>query len=221
MTKLDFDELHTLVDASLATQDVDGVIETIRGLLTNAYERAVADMEEEFEYIYLYYPEMLGLALEKPIDGLTWEERIRSWFNGENPNTATETAQNKERETEEPEEETEESEERTKESEKPMTYENISEAIKRVVDTEYHRMYETGAYDTATAMKEDGKNIYKRWVTMMDERVRDTHSYIEGELVPLDEEFYTFDGDSAQFPGGFALPQNNINCRCWIEYEVI
>ena len=51
---------------------------------------------------------------------------------------------------------------------------------------------------------------------MGDERVRDTHSPLEGITVGLNDLFYTWDGDAAMAPGGFTLPQNNVNCRCWI-----
>lgn len=88
------------------------------------------------------------------------------------------------------------------------------EDINRVIETETHRMYNTGAFDEAEEVPE----AKKRWATMQDDRVRETHDYLEGEAVPLDELFYTFDGDSARFPGDFFLPENNVNCRCWLEY---
>jgi hypothetical protein len=53
---------------------------------------------------------------------------------------------------------------------------------------------------------------------MDDDRVRDTHMFLEGVEVPMGERFYTFDGDSAMIPGDFALPENNINCRCTLSY---
>lgn len=89
------------------------------------------------------------------------------------------------------------------------------EDIYRVIETESHRVFETAKYDTAV---ESGVPLRKRWDTMLDDRVRDTHSFIEGVSVPLDAKFYTYDGDSALFPGGFSLPQNNVNCRCTITY---
>lgn len=89
------------------------------------------------------------------------------------------------------------------------------EDIYRVVETESHRVFETAKYDTAV---KSGVPLRKRWDTMLDDRVRDTHSFIEGVSVPLDAMFYTYDGDSALFPGGFSLPQNNINCRCTLTY---
>ena len=87
------------------------------------------------------------------------------------------------------------------------------EGILRIIETESHRDYNTGVYDAA---KQSGKKVMKQWQTMMDGRVRDTHSYLQSAMVNLDDKFYTFDGDSALYPGGFELPENNVNCRCWI-----
>ena len=82
--------------------------------------------------------------------------------------------------------------------------------ISRIADTETHRIANTAAFNTA---KRAGATA-KTWVTMADERVRDTHSYLELETVGIDDDFYTFDGDHAPAPGLFELPENNINCRC-------
>jgi len=93
------------------------------------------------------------------------------------------------------------------------------EVIQRLVETEYHRVEETGAFDSAKNYERmTGKTAYKRWQTMNDERVRDTHFYLEGTEVLLTGRFYTFDGDSAEFPGGFSTPENNVNCRCELAY---
>jgi SPP1 gp7 family putative phage head morphogenesis protein len=82
--------------------------------------------------------------------------------------------------------------------------------ISRIADTETHRIANTAAYRTA---KKAGATT-KTWVTMADERVRDTHQYLEGMTVGIDEDFYTYDGDHAPAPGLFSLPENSINCRC-------
>lgn len=93
------------------------------------------------------------------------------------------------------------------------------ETLKRILETDYHRMEETGAYDRAMAYaKETGQTPYKVWQTMEDDRVRDTHWDIQDVEVPMDGRFYTYDGDSARFPGDFDLPENNISCRCWLGY---
>ena len=80
----------------------------------------------------------------------------------------------------------------------------------RIAETETHRDANTAALDTAK--KAGAKN--KTWVTMMDDRVRETHDYLEGMTVSIDDDFYTYDGDHASAPGLFTLPQNNVSCRC-------
>lgn len=80
----------------------------------------------------------------------------------------------------------------------------------RIAETEMHRDANTGALQAA---KRAGATK-KTWVTMADERVRDTHSYLEMMTVDIDEDFYTYDGDHASAPGLFALAENNVNCRC-------
>ena len=95
------------------------------------------------------------------------------------------------------------------------------EQMKRLVTNEYHRLYNSGAYEMAKSLEESGKNIGKKWHTMKDDKVRDTHVYLEGEVVPLDEYFFTFDGDSALYPGDFSQAENNIGCRCRVTYEEV
>ena len=81
--------------------------------------------------------------------------------------------------------------------------------IMRVADTEMHRVYNTALFDVA-----ETSGAYKTWVTMLDERVRETHQYLEGVTVAWNERFYTIDGDSALYPGNFTLAENCVNCRC-------
>lgn len=80
---------------------------------------------------------------------------------------------------------------------------------------ERQRVYNTAAHDTAT----DLQAKFKTWRTMEDERVRDTHFYLEGVTKPMNEPFYTYTGDSAMYPQGFGEAENNINCRCWVTYS--
>ena len=89
------------------------------------------------------------------------------------------------------------------------------EAILRVIETESHRMYGSGSRNRAVSAGAK----YKEWNTMADDKVRDSHSYIWGEKIGIDDYFFTYDGDSALMPGGFELPENNVNCRCWLSYS--
>lgn len=88
-----------------------------------------------------------------------------------------------------------------------------SDDVIRVLDTDSHRIYNDAIEDVG---ERSSGRIYKTWETMLDDRVRDTHEWLQSVRVPLNERFYTYDGDSARYPGDFTLPQNNINCRCRI-----
>ena len=91
------------------------------------------------------------------------------------------------------------------------------EGLLRIIDSESHRDYNAGVYDAA---KESGiPGLKKKWGTMMDERVRDTHDYLEGMTVGIDEKFYTYTGASALYPGGFGDPSEDCNCRCIITLQ--
>ena len=91
------------------------------------------------------------------------------------------------------------------------------DGLLKIIDTEAHRDYNTGIYDAGST---SGKRLKKKWNTMKDWKVRETHEFLEGMIVGLNDRFYTDDGDSALAPGGFALPENNVGCRCWITLEI-
>ena len=95
-----------------------------------------------------------------------------------------------------------------------VTEDTTPEEIIRLIDTEAHRDYNTGVFDAEETSGKTG--IRKTWNTMMDDRVRDPHFYLEGMTVGLKDEFYTYTGDSALYPGGFGVPELDINCRCYI-----
>ena len=84
--------------------------------------------------------------------------------------------------------------------------------IARVAETDSVRIYNEAKLSTALSHGATEKT----WHTMEDERVRDTHEFLDGVSAPIDGLFYTYDGDMAAQPGGFNDPQNNVNCRCWI-----
>lgn len=92
--------------------------------------------------------------------------------------------------------------------------------LSMVAASEYHRLYNAGAYDGAQQfVRTQGLGITKRWVTVRDDRVRETHRYLEGMSVDVDEEFYTSDGDHAPYPGAFRKAKNNVGCRCIVIYD--
>jgi len=90
-----------------------------------------------------------------------------------------------------------------------------TEAIIKVISTDGHRVWGNANYEEA---KRQGKTT-KIWHTMLDDRVRDPHQYLEGISVGIDEEFYTYNGDHALFPSQFGVAEEDCNCRCWVEYK--
>lgn len=87
--------------------------------------------------------------------------------------------------------------------------------IARVIATDAHRIYNTAMYDGA---KKGGATL-KTWHTMLDPKVRDLHDYLEGVTVGIDDEFYTYNGDHSLYPGQFGIPEEDINCRCWVTFS--
>lgn len=84
-----------------------------------------------------------------------------------------------------------------------------------LVESEYHRVYNTAVQDGGMDYVNDGGfGVTKNWHTVKDNKVRETHKYLEGQSIPLEEEFFTYDGDHAAFPGGFTKAENNAHCRC-------
>lgn len=88
------------------------------------------------------------------------------------------------------------------------------EDILRVAETDVTRIYNTAVVDAGKRSGAGG--LKKTWQTMLDDRVRSTHEYLQSKTVGIDEEFFTWDGDHAPYPGGFEDPSNNVNCRCYI-----
>ena len=88
------------------------------------------------------------------------------------------------------------------------------EDFTRVAETDMTRVYNTAVENGG---RHSGiRGVRKKWRTMEDERVRSTHEPLDGISVPLDGDFYAWDGDHAHAPGLFSDPSNNCNCRCWL-----
>ncbi len=93
--------------------------------------------------------------------------------------------------------------------------EDGASAIEKVLTTEWHRNANRGIQDFGQDyVTSTGSSIKKVWHTVLDDKVRDTHSYLEGMKVGLDEEFYTYNGDHALYPGQFSKASEDVNCRC-------
>ena len=85
--------------------------------------------------------------------------------------------------------------------------------IVRVVDTDLNRIYNDAILNVGEQANRNG-TVMKTWQTMEDERVRSTHEFINGVTIPIGDRFWTWDGDSARYPGDFSDPANVVGCRC-------
>lgn len=59
--------------------------------------------------------------------------------------------------------------------------------------------------------------IGKRWVATLDGKTRDDHRYLDGQVVPHDEDFIDLAGNGAEGPRLFGIAAEDINCRCSTE----
>ena len=61
---------------------------------------------------------------------------------------------------------------------------------------------------------EKGINVQKQWIATLDDRTRDTHQHLDGQTVPVDEDFHVA-GKAIRYPGDpNAEPAMVYNCRC-------
>ena len=91
----------------------------------------------------------------------------------------------------------------------------------RIVRTESTRAYNTGMFDSVEHASERGLVMVKRWISSGDDdRTRDSHLDLDGQEVPIGEEF-KIHGHSALYPGDFGVAEEDINCRCTVAYEVV
>lgn len=56
----------------------------------------------------------------------------------------------------------------------------------------------------------------KEWLSTQDGNVRDTHVELDGEVTDNDKPFESSSGATAQYPGNFGDPAEDINCRCGV-----
>lgn len=187
-TKLEFDDIHRLVEASirkageqmpaddaeLKKTPEEDILDDLLSLMVLAYTRGNRDVNEMLGTQIPVDIERMDEAIYWVIGGKTFEDRARDHIQNKDAGRLIELA-----------------------------------------ESEYHRVYSTGGYHTA---EQGGDGIKKTWLTMLDDRVRTTHDFLEGVTIPMGEKFHTFDGDEAFFPGGFEKAENNVNCRCVLEY---
>lgn len=84
---------------------------------------------------------------------------------------------------------------------------------KTIVMTEAHRIREEASQDARVEAKAKGADIVKQWDATMDNKTRDSHRRLDGQIREVDEPF-EIDGRKAMYPGGFGIAEEDCNCRC-------
>ena len=96
----------------------------------------------------------------------------------------------------------------------------------RIVQTEAHRAREQGKKSSLEHAHNKGVEMQKVWVSTLDNETRDTHADMDGQAVPVYNEdgepgFFTSpEGFTAEYPGGFGVASEDINCRCTTRGEI-
>lgn len=83
----------------------------------------------------------------------------------------------------------------------------------RIVRTEGHRIQIQSAMDAQQLAKDHGADIVKQWDATLDDRTRETHRMLDGQIRELDEPFEV-GGMQADAPGMFGIAAQDCNCRC-------
>lgn len=189
-TLMPFDELNALRQSLVYGQYTDDDGK-------RRYVDTYADLEDEFEDIlimsYLLGNRAAGemLGIDPPMDASTLDKVI-------NKKIAGKTWRERLRE--------------------QLDNGGTVEDIMRIAETESHRDTNEAIYEVA---KGSGiQNLYKTWETMEDDRVREAHEEIQGQTVPFEDVFVTWDGHEARFPGDFDTAELNVNCRCFLSVSL-
>ena len=181
MRILPIDEINNLKskyqsdDTPITEYELDDIIDDLLDIFLLAVANGTISINEQCGTDYRPTAAQIEKTIYEKIDGVTWEDRVRTWY--ENDGTAAD--------------------------------------IIRIAETESHRIGNETAYEAAKAVGAKSKI----WLTMLDDKVRDTHEFLESVSVGIEDDFYSYDGDHAPYPGAFGKAENNVGCRCEIKYS--
>ena len=83
----------------------------------------------------------------------------------------------------------------------------------RIARTEGHRIQNRAQMDTLNQAKEKGADVVKQWTSTLDDRTRETHKILDGQIREI-EGYFEVNGHKAKYPGGFGVASEDIHCRC-------
>ena len=89
----------------------------------------------------------------------------------------------------------------------------------RIARTEATRVVNESTVESYKLLTEQGIQVKKEWLTSDDDRVRDSHRSLDGQIVSANENFKLsplYGGYEASSPASFSEVKENINCRCTV-----
>jgi SPP1 gp7 family putative phage head morphogenesis protein len=89
----------------------------------------------------------------------------------------------------------------------------------RIARTETQRAMNKGALEAVSYAEANGVKMTKQWVATKDDRTRDTHQEMDGQIADVDggdgEMYFTLPGGAlTSAPGQSGIAEEDINCRC-------
>lgn len=90
----------------------------------------------------------------------------------------------------------------------------------RIARTEVHRCREAGTYESALKGEKAGIKQMKTWNSSNDGRTRREHRRLDGKTISIDE-YFKVGSAKALKPGATGRAEHDINCRCFLTYEII
>lgn len=90
----------------------------------------------------------------------------------------------------------------------------------RIARTETHRVKEAGTYESALKGEKAGIKQMKTWNSSNDGRTRKEHRKLDGKTIPMDE-YFRVGSAKALKPGDTGRAEHDINCRCFLTYEIV
>lgn len=83
----------------------------------------------------------------------------------------------------------------------------------RISRTEGHRIQNRAQMDMLNKAKENGADVVKQWISTLDDRTRESHKVLDGQIREI-EDYFEVNGHKAKYPGGFGVASEDIHCRC-------
>lgn len=192
----------------LNTKNVDTISKYLEKVYNDNYLGAIYNLQQKYK-IPIFMPvnsKLMVQAIMQPTDGYKFSERLYDHISQLKETTKAEIlrgiAQGK-------------------------SYGEIAKRITEQYNTQYYNAYriartEGGRVSTLSQLQslddsiEQGADLLKRWDATLDDRTRDVHGYLDGQIVEQDEMFEYPDGQvnaPFEFTGANSAALN-INCRC-------